>query len=192
MNKQHSTLFFSAAGLIFFAALTRVFPHYPNFTAIGAIAVFGGSVIKDKKMAFLLPLSALLLSDVCLQLFTPIPGFYGKGQFFIYGSFLLITWLATFIKNRSATNIALAAVWSSLLFFAISNFSVWLFSTALYPKTLAGLAACYWAAIPFYEGRIAGSFLLNGIVGDLFFSGLLFGAYALIEKRVTATSPVLK
>lgn len=184
MDKQNKTLFYSAAGMILFAAMTRLFPHYPNFTAIGAIAVFGGAVIKDKKWAFLLPLAALFLSDVVLELFTKTQGFYGKGQFFVYGGFLLITFLASFMRKRNAANVAFAAVWSGLIFFLVSNFSVWLFSATLYPKTLAGLGACYWAAIPFYQGQLTGSFLLNGIMGDLFFSALLFGVYSVIEKSV--------
>ncbi len=184
MNKQNKTLFLWAVALILFAAFTRLFPHYPNFTAIGAIAVFGGAVINNKKLAFLLPLSALLLSDICLQLFTPIKGFYGAGQYFVYGAFILITFLATFMRKRNVANVALAAVWSGLIFFIISNFGVWLLSNNFYPKTLAGLAACYWAAIPFYQGQLTGSFLLNGIIGDLFFSAILFGAYAVVEKQV--------
>lgn len=188
MNKQNRTLFLSAAVMILFAALTRLFPHYPNFTAIGAIAVFGGSVIKDKKLAFLLPLAALLLSDICLQLFTQVKGFYGPGQYFVYGAFILITWLATFIRKRNVANIAFAAVWSGLIFFVVSNFAVWLFSNGFYPKTLAGLGACFWAAVPFYQGQVTGSFLLNGIVGDLFFSAILFGGYAMVERQVKTKS----
>ncbi len=119
MNKTNKTLFYAAATMILFAALTRLFPHYPNFTAIGAIAVFGGSVIKDRKMAFILPLTALILSDIFLELFTPIKGFYGMGQLFVYGAFVLITWLAGFMGKRSVANVAFAAVWSGLIFFII-------------------------------------------------------------------------
>ena len=185
MNKQNNKLVISAGLLIVFAALTRLFPHYPNFTAVGAMAIFGGSVIKDKKLAFLLPLLALLLSDVCLQLFTSTKGFYGVGQFFVYGAFILITGLATFMRKTNALNIAFAAVWSGVIFFLVSNFGVWLLSGA-YPKSLAGLGACYWIAIPFYNGEVTGSFLLNSIVGNLFFSAILFGAYALIKQQVVA------
>ena len=186
MNKPNRTLFYAAASMILFAALTRLFPHYPNFTAIGAIAVFGGAVIKDRKIAFLVPLAALILSDVCLELFTPIKGFYGMSQLFVYGAFVLITWLAGFIGKRSVANVAFAAVWSGLIFFIISNFGVWLLSGSFYPKTLGGLMACYWAAIPFYQGYLTGSFLLNGIVGDLFFIALLFGTYSIIENKIAA------
>ncbi len=184
MNKQNKTLVLQAGLLILAAAFTRLFPHYPNFTAIGAMAVFGGSVIKDKKLAFLLPLGALLLSDVCLQLFTSTKGFYGTSQFFVYAAFLIITALATLIKKRSVTNIALAAVWSGVIFFVISNIGVWI-SSDFYPKTLAGLGACYWAAIPFYKNELFGNFVLNSIMGTAFYSAILFGTYAIMEKKVT-------
>ncbi len=186
MDKQNKTLLLSAILLILFAAFTRLFPHYPNFTAVGAIALFGGATFKDKKLAFLLPLAALFLSDVCLQLFTSVKGFYGKEQFFVYGAFILITFLASLIRKVSSLKIAFAAVWSGLIFFAISNFGVWMLST-FYPKTIGGLAASYWAAIPFYNGEPTGSFLLNTIAGNLFFSAILFGAYAVVKKQVTTT-----
>jgi hypothetical protein len=189
MNKQNNNQVVLAAVLIFFAALTRLFPHYPNFTAIGAMAIFGGSTIKDKKLAFLLPLGALFLSDICLQLFTSVKGFYGNGQIFVYGSFMLITWLSTFIRKKNVMNIAFAGIWSGILFFLISNFGEWLFST-LYPRTLAGLAEGYIAAIPFYNGEFFGSFFLNTIMGNLFFSAILFGAYYFADKKVAAPKAI--
>jgi hypothetical protein len=182
MNKQNNKLIISATLLILFAALTRLFPHYPNFTAIGAMAIFGGSVIKDKKLALLLPLAALAISDVCLQLFTNVQGFYGQEQIFVYVAFIIITFLATFIKKINVANIAIASVWSGALFFLISNFGVWA-TTPYYAKTLEGLATCYWIGIPFYNGEPTGSFLLNSIVGNLFFSAILFGAYALVKQQ---------
>ena len=184
MNKQNSALIFSASLLIMAAAFTRLFPHYPNFTAIGAIAVFGGSVIKDRKIGFLLPLAALLLSDVCLQLFTSTKGFYGTSQYFVYFAFLTVTALATFMKKRSLINIGLATIWSGVVFFIISNLGVWV-SSDFYPKTLAGLGACYWASIPFYKNDLFGNFVLNSIMGNAFYSMLLFGAYYLIERKAT-------
>ena len=183
MNKQNNKLILSAALLILFAALTRLFPHYPNFTAIGAMAIFGGSVIKDRKLALLLPLAALAVSDVCLELFTSVQGFYGTEQIFVYIAFIVITLLAMLIRKISVGSIAFAAVWSGVIFFLISNFGVWLISP-FYPNTLAGLGACYWIAIPFYNGEITGSFLLNSIVGNLFFSAILFGAYALVRQQL--------
>jgi hypothetical protein len=91
--------------------------------------------------------------------------------------------LAMFIKKINVVSITFAAVWSGILFFLISNFGVWMLSS-FYPKTLAGLGACYWIAIPFYNGEITGSFLLNSIVGNLFFSAVLFGAFALVKQQL--------
>jgi hypothetical protein len=184
MNKQNNTLIFSAGALIVAAAFTRLFPHYPNLTAIGAIAIFGGSVITDKKVAFLLPLASLLLSDLCLQFFTATKGFYGTSQYFVYAAFVIITALSTMIKKQSFANIAFATVWSAIIFFIISNFGVWL-SSDYYPKTLSGLAACNLAAIPFYRNELFGNFFLNLIIGNVFYSTLLFGSYYMIKRRVT-------
>lgn len=184
MNKQNYTLILSAVLLILAAAFTRLFPHYPNFTAIGAMAVFGGSVIKDKKNAFLFPIAALLLSDICLQLFTTTKGFYGIGQFFVYLAFILITALSTFMHRKSAANIALAAVWSGAVFFVISNLGVWITSN-FYPKNLTGFTECFVAAVPFYKNEFFGNFVLNSIMGNLFYSFVLFGIYYLIERKTT-------
>lgn len=184
MNKQNNTLVLSAGLLVIAAAFTRLFPHAPNFTAVGAMAIFGGSVIKDKKLAFLLPLGALLLSDVCLQLFTGTRGFYGTTQFFVYAAFLIITALATIIPKRSVANIALAAVWSGAIFFFLSNLGVWA-SSNFYPKSFAGLAACYTSAIPFYKNEFFGNFVLNSITGNIFYSALLFGAYSIMERKTS-------
>jgi len=184
MNKQNKTLVLSAGLLVITAAFTRLFPHAPNFTAVGAMAVFGGSVIKDKKLAFLLPLAALLFSDVCLQLFTETKGFYGTTQFFVYAAFLIITALATFMQKRSIANIALAAVWSGAIFFVLSNLGVWA-SSNFYPKSFAGLGACYAAAIPFYKNEFFGNFILNSIMGNVFYSALMFGAYTIMERKTS-------
>lgn len=184
MHKQDPTLIFSAGLLIIAAAFTRLFPHYPNFTAIGAMAIFGGSVIKDKKLAFLLPLASLLLSDICLQLFTATKGFYGIGQYFVYTAFIIITALAMFIRKRSVANIAFAAIWSGAIFFVISNFGTWI-SGDMYPKTLGGLGACFWASVPFYKNEFFGNFALNSIMGNAFYSALLFGFYYVIERKAS-------
>ena len=176
--------------LIVFAAATRLFPHYPNFTAMGAMAIFGGSVIKDKKLAFVLPLVALLLSDIVLQLTGITQGFYG-GQLFVYAAFVIITGLATFIRKPGVTNIMFASVWAGLIFFVVSNLGVWLVGHGhMYPKTMAGLAACFANAIPFYKSEFFGNFLLNGIYGNIFFSALMFGAYYLVIKAQKAKQAI--
>jgi hypothetical protein len=161
--------------IVLAAALSRLIPHPPNMTSVAAVALFGGAYFSDRRLAFLVPLSALFLSDVIL-------GFYGHMEV-VYASFALIVciglWLA---KNRSALRIAAAALTSSVLFFLFTNFGVWAFDS-LYPRTLDGLMDCYIAAIPFFR---------NTFQGDVLYTAILFGGFALLERRfsVLRESPV--
>jgi len=156
---------------ILVAAALRLVPHWPNFTPIGAMAVFGGAYFGKRALAFAAPLGALLVSDAIL-------GFH-SGMPFVYGSVALIVLLGWAIANRiTPLSVAAAAVASSVLFFAVTNFGTWL-ASGMYPQTLAGLAACYVAALPFFQ---------NTLAGDLAFSALLFGGFALLEQRL----PVLR
>lgn len=190
MNRENTNLILSAGILMLAAAFTRLFPHPPNFTAIGAIALFGGMVVENKKLSFILPLGALLISDICLQLFTSIKGFYGVDQFFVYGAFIVITALAQLVNKKSASNIMFAALWSGLVFFIISNMGVWI-SSSFYSKDISGLIACFAASLPFYKNEFFGNFLLNLIMGNVFYTAILFGAYALIQKISTAKASYL-
>lgn len=176
------------AVLIFLAIISRVITNHLqlwNFNAIGAAALFGGMMIRNKRLAYLLPVLTLFLSDLFLQFFTNVQTFYGAyiGQlFFVYGAFLLITWIATRIKKADALTILIASIGSGVVFFMITNLGTFL-TTNLYPHTLSGLIACYAAGIPFYkEGDLFSSFALNGILGNVFFSAVLFGALSLIKQ----------
>jgi len=151
--------------IILAAAASRLIPHPPNLTSITAIALFGGAYFSDRRLAFLVPLAALFLSDLIL-------GFYSHMEV-VYLSFALIVCTGLWLqKRRSTFHIAGAALTSSVLFFLITNFGVWAFES-LYPKTLEGLLACYVAAIPFFQ---------NTLQGDLFFTAVLFGGFTLLER----------
>ena len=190
MKTQNKQLIFTAAGLILVAAISRLIPHPPNFAPIASLAIFGGTVISNKKYALVLPLGALLLSDILFELFTSTKGFYDISQTFVYGAFILITFLATKIKTATTKNILLACVWSGAIFFILSNFGVWL-TGAFYPKTFNGLLECYAAAIPFYKNEFFGNMLLNTFMSNVFFTSLLFGAYSLVKKAVVVTDTQL-
>ncbi|HVM23491.1 MAG TPA: DUF6580 family putative transport protein [Sphingomicrobium sp.] len=162
---------------ILIAAALRLVPHPPNFTPIGAMALFSGAYLGRRGLAFVAPLAALLLSDLVL-------GFYAGMNFVYLGVILtvVIGWWLT--RRRSALRIAGAALASSVMFFVVTNFGMWLFS-GYYPVTFEGLVACYVAAIPFFQ---------NSLAGDLFFTALLFGGFALAERamprlRAGATQP---
>jgi hypothetical protein len=172
------------AALILLAGLGRLVSNELqlwNFTAIGASALFGGVVIKDKRLAYILPLATLFLTDLFFEVFTNIDGFYGAQMFFVYGAFLLITLIGTRIRKVNALTILLASIGTGILFFLISNAGVWMLS-GMYPRTLGGLITCYAAAIPFFRNDMFGNFFLNTIMGSVFYSALLFGAYALIKR----------
>lgn len=155
--------------MILAAAASRLIPHPPNMASITAVALFGGAYLSDKRLAFLVPLAALFLGDLVLGLYSHME--------IIYGSFTLVVCIGLLLRRkRTPLRIAGAALLSSLLFFIITNFGVWAFGS-LYPKTAAGLVACYVAAIPFFQ---------NTLVGDALYTAVLFGGFALAERRIPA------
>ena len=168
MNKNLlSSKFIFAAGLILAAAFTRLIPHYPNFTAVGAIALFGGTYLPNKKLAFTIPFVAMLLTDLII-------GFH-QTMWAVYLSFGLIVLIGIQIsKNKKVTNILFATISSSILFFLATNFAQWL-SDPFYAKTGAGLALCFTMAIPFF-GYTA--------LGDMFYVAVLFGVYELAKTKL--------
>ena len=154
------------AGIIFFTIALRLLPHPWGFTPIGALALFGGAHYANKKVAFLLPLSVLIFSDFFVGFHVLIP--------FVYGCFLLNVCLGFWVRrNKKSHRVVLATGFNSILFYLVTNFSVWLYFDT-YPQTTNGLVACYVAGLPY---------LLNGLLGDLFYSGLLFGGMVLVEHR---------
>ncbi len=166
------------AGMILAAAAARVIPHPPNFTPIGAMALFAGATLRDRRLAVLLPLAAMFVSDLLLGSHSTF--------LFVYGSYALIALLGQTLQRhrRSALRIGGASLAASLLFFTITNFGSWI-SYDWYPHTLGGLVACYVAAIPFLGDTQATTFFLNTAVGDLFFSAALFGGLVFVEKLAT-------
>ena len=163
------TRYLVLAGMVLAAAAARLLPHPWNFTSIGALALFGGAQFASKRAAFLMPLAALFLGDLVLGLHRLMP--------FVYGCFALTVCLGFWVRRQpGAGRILAASVVSSTAFFVATNFSVWAcFDT--YPKNAAGLLECYVAGLPFFR---------NGLLGDLFYAGVLFGGLALAERRFTS------
>ena len=177
INSRNS--FYFVLGLILIAAFSRIIPHYPNFTPLCAIALFGGKYFRNKNIAFLIPIVALWFSDVVInnfilsQYFEGFTFFY-SGFYWQYGTFLLITLIGRkTLNNFSFLKLLGVSISSSLLFFIISNFGVWI-SSSIYSKDILGLIACYTVAIPFYIGTLSGS---------IFYSFFLFGSYELLSKK---------
>lgn len=163
--------------MILAAALSRLLTnqlHLWNFTPIAAIALFGAAHFADKRIAFLIPVVAMLITDAII-------GFH-PGIWDVYLALILITFIGFSLRNnvRVVPVVAVSLI-SSLLFFSITNFAVWM-GSGLYPLTWQGLSACFAAGIPFFG---------NTIAGDLFYCGVLFGGYELIRKYYPSLSEVV-
>lgn len=163
--KQIKPNFLLVSFMILVAAFIRLIPHPPNFTPIAAIALFGGAYFNKKYLAFIIPILAMFLTDAII-------GFHSL-SWLVYLSFALIVMIGIFMLRKvSVKNVIFAALLSSVSFFIITNFGVWL-GSKMYPQNLTGLIECYVAAIPFFS---------YNILGDLVYSGLLFGIYEWIKS----------
>ena len=158
-NKKFSNREIVILLFIILAAVIRLIPHPPNFAPITAMALFGGLNFQNKKLAYAIPVLAMIVSDLFL-------GFYSI-SIFVYLSFIAITYIGTTIKNINILNIFL----SSLLFFIITNLGVWILG---YPMTIEGLLTCFTLALPFFGYALA---------GDLFFSLLFKYGFKTVEKK---------
>ena len=173
-NKQLSTVLLVSL-MLFLAAASRIVNaelHLWNFAPVAALGLFSGAVLKDKRYAYLLPLGAQLLADLYFQFFTQTPGFYGLSQLFVYGGMAVVAAFGTTMRKPSVVKVAGYAVAGSVIFFLVSNLGV--FFTGMWGSGFSGLVKTYVMAVPFYQGTL---------LGDLLFSALFFGIYALAVPR---------
>jgi uncharacterized membrane protein YhhN len=189
--KLNKSLLLIFGMMILIAALYRVWDGRPyGFAPQIALAIFGGAMIRNKRLAFVLPLLSMLLSDVLYESlyvagFSDIQGFYA-GQWYNYLLFAGLTVFGFLMKRVNVLNIIGFSVSGSLMYFLASNFIVWTGGGGFNrPKTFDGLLMCYNDALAFYrEYGLINGFAGNILVGDLFFCGLLFGGFHLINKMV--------
>ena len=159
------------AGLIGLDVAARLLPHPPNFSSVAASALFAAAVFRVRVLSFAVPLLALALSDAII-------GFDDwRMAAVIYAATVFPAALVVCVRGLPSPIALLGiAACSSVVFFVSTNFGVWAFG-AMYPRDLAGLAACYVAALPFFQ---------NTLGGDLFWMFALFGGYQLF-RAVLAT-----
>jgi hypothetical protein len=154
----------TVAAMIGMGVCARLLPHPWNFTPIMAIALYAGVQSAKFRTGALTTLLVLLLSDLVMGLY--------RGMGWVYAAWLIPVLIGRLVRRKpGVTTIAAGALCSSLSFFLITNFAVWA-GGHLYPHTAAGLAACFAAAIPFYQ---------NQFLGDVFYTAALFGGHALIQ-----------
>ena len=127
------------------------------------MAIFGGACFADRRLALLIPLAAMFLSDLAIGFHILVP--------VVYGSFALNVLLGRWLRaRRTVLSTAAVTLAGSLQFFTVTNFACWV---AFYPHTAEGLLECYVAAIPFFQ---------NTLLGDAFFVAVLFGGLAVAER----------
>lgn len=170
-SKMFTPRFIFIASAVLLAAMSRLFPHIPNFTPIAAMAMFGGVYFSDKRLAFVIPLIAMLLSDIAIQLFFGW-GFHNT-MIYVYVGFVLTSMIGMVVRrNVSVLSIAAGSVAASVLFFIITNFGVW--AASGFQLGIAGLNTTYLLGVPYFAPTLA---------GDLFFNSILFGTFYLAQKK---------
>lgn len=167
--------------MIALSAALRLAPHPWNFTPVGAIALFAGATVRDRRLAFLFPLLVMFATDLIIG--------FNKLSPLVYASFVLSVLIGRGVvgaafsgahperesarpKRGAVPRVATATFLGSLQFFLITNFGVWAFLDS-YPRTVTGLAACYLAGIPLFW---------NTLAGDATYVTLLFGGLLLAER----------
>lgn len=185
LNKSNLLIFII---LIVAAALYRVWDGRPmGFAPQIAMALFAGSVIRDKKWAFLFPVFSMFVSDALYQLLysqglSTIKGFYG-GQWQNYLLIAGLTIIGFYINKNKVSHILSGSLTGAVVYFIASNFLVWIgggpdINNQPYSKTWDGFISCYMAAVPFFKWSLLSTFI---------FSGLFFGAYYLLGKKALKT-----
>jgi len=154
--------------LIIIGVASRLLPHPPNFAPIMALGLFAGAYL-NKKTAFIIPVVAMLIADYFI-------GFYDvKIMLSVYACIVLGSLVGHKLKNKkSVSNIALSTLAVSVIFFVVTNFSLWFFSD-FYPHTAEGLSLCFTMAIPYFQ---------NSLLGNAVYVIFFFGSYELLGKQV--------
>ena len=159
--------------LIISGVAVRLLPHPYNFTPIAATALFGGAYL-PKRYALIIPIVAMLVSDIFL-------GFHST-MVYVYGSFILTGLIGMWLReHKNAGNVIGASLVSSVLFFLITNFGVW--AQGAYARDITGLWESYVMGIPFFR---------NTLAGDLFYTGAFFGSYELAKTLVSNKNLAIK
>jgi hypothetical protein len=177
-----SRRFYLVISLILAAAAVRLLPHAPNFAPVGAMGLFGAAYFR-KSWALVLPFASLFLSDLVLNntIYSAyFPTFTWISSPWMYLSFaaVVLVGLGWFSTGVSKWKVVGGAFSSSVVFFLVSNFGVFM-ESGLYPKTVAGLGMCYTAGLPFFT---------NTVASDLLYSTILFGVYQFAARKMAVVT----
>lgn len=131
--------------------ISRIIPHWPNVTALGATAILAPRWLQHSKLSLMVPLLALFISDLII-------GFHPVMEF-TYSAVFVVTILSWRSKSEGLDNVSDIAQWglgSSGIFFLITNFGSWV-TLDMYQKNGFGLILSYWNGIPFFFYDLLGT-----------------------------------
>lgn len=161
-------------------AFARLLPHWPNFTPVLAVALCGGMIFSDRR-SYLVPLAAMVLSDIVMGLTMGAEYAVHTAQVYVYACVLGTALLGRYLGTKGLlTSVLTSGVASGVGFFLVTNAAVWLHGT-MYPHTVEGLLACYGAGLAFY--RDSGNFLLNGVISTWLYASAILALRAALARR---------
>jgi hypothetical protein len=170
-NNFISTYMLEIIWIMIISIFGRLIPHVPNVTPLTGLGLFSGANL-PRPLAIFVIFVSLFVSDICLSFILgyPIIGYF---SLFTYTGFAAVVLIGSRMQY-SKWSFPFYILGTSCFFWIWTNFGVWV-TSGLYPRTLEGLGACYYLALPF---------LRNALIGDLIWSGIIFGAfYLLVEKN---------
>jgi hypothetical protein len=145
--------------LVLLASACRLLPHAPNFTPIGAMALFAGSEIKDVRVAIGATLGAMVLSDLVIGADITSAA--------VYLALTISVLIGRYFQSSTSLRTGfISATLCAILFFVITNLAVWAFA-GLYPLNFAGLTECFGLAIPFFRNTLLSDLLYLGALSSL-------------------------
>jgi len=157
----------------------------PGFTAVGAMMIFAAAYMSGWKK-WVVPIGIFWVSDMIVNNVVYAQyydSFQVFGNLWVYAAYAGIVLIAYFLMRRpNVGRLLITSTLGAVLFFLVTNFGSWIHPAAPYAKDISGLMTSYEAGIPFFR---------NGLLGDVFFSLVLFGAFDLIATRVSSLDPVV-
>ena len=156
------------AFLIGFDVVARVLPHAPGVWPVAASALFAGRMLRWPLFSLIVPVGAVALGNLFM------PGDHWAVLLTVAAALCVPALLGMLARRfNGVAPTAAAMIASSLVFFAATNFAVWAFNN-MYPMNFEGLVQCYVAALPFLD---------KTVLGDLLWTGVLFGGAWLVQRR---------
>lgn len=173
-NTRYITIVMMVLVAIAMRIVNTQIPALSNFTPVGAVALFGGVYFTRKWEAYLVPLLALVVSDVVINyIYTASFEFYAS-SLWMYGCFVLMVFVGTLIKKVNVLNLVAASLAAVFIHWLVMDLPI------VYgmPSTWANYGTLLVRAIYPFE--------TNMLIADAIYGLILFGGFELAKTRFAA------